>query len=119
MIVYRAASTADGAPVDGFFEGAALLESLVSLGPAGVRVNRVSFEPGARTIWHTHTDGQLLVVVEGEGVVATGEAVTELHSGDIVWTAAGEEHWHGAAGSNSLVHIAISFGATRWGAAVS
>lgn len=76
--------------------------------PARARAVRVSFEPGARTNWHTHPLGQTLHVVAGVGrVQKEGEAVQEIRPGDTVWIAPGEKHWHGAAPETGMVHIAM------------
>ena len=69
---------------------------------------RVSFEPGARTAWHTHPLGQTLYVVAGVGRVQTeGGPVREIRAGDTVWIPPGEKHWHGAAPTNGMTHIAM------------
>jgi len=76
--------------------------------PARIRGARVSFEPGARTAWHTHPLGQTLHVVSGCGrVQALGGPVREIHAGDTVWIPPGEKHWHGAAPQTGMVHIAL------------
>jgi quercetin dioxygenase-like cupin family protein len=76
--------------------------------PARVRANRVSFEPGARTAWHTHPLGQTLHVVSGVGrMQARDGPVVEIRPGDSIWIAPGEKHWHGAAPSTGMVHIAV------------
>ena len=76
--------------------------------PARVASNRVSFEPGARTAWHTHPLGQALHVVSGVGrVQLKGEPVREIRPGDSVWIEAGELHWHGAAPGSTMVHLAM------------
>jgi quercetin dioxygenase-like cupin family protein len=76
--------------------------------PARVRAARVSFEPGARTAWHTHPLGQTLHVLQGVGRVQSfGGPVREIHPGDTVWIAPEEKHWHGAAPQNGMVHLAI------------
>jgi quercetin dioxygenase-like cupin family protein len=68
----------------------------------------VTFEPGARTAWHTHPLGQTLIVVAGVGwVQKEGGSVQEIHPGDIVWFAANEKHWHGASPTMAMTHIAI------------
>jgi quercetin dioxygenase-like cupin family protein len=68
----------------------------------------VTFEPGARTAWHTHPLGQTLIVTAGVGwVQREGGPVEEIRIGDIVWFAAGEKHWHGASPSVAMTHIAI------------
>ncbi len=76
--------------------------------PARVRANRVSFEPGARTAWHTHPLGQTLHVVAGCGRVQTwGGPMHEIRAGDTVWIPPGEKHWHGGAPATGMSHIAI------------
>ena len=76
--------------------------------PARLRCNRVLFEPGARTAWHTHPLGQTLHVVFGVGrVQAEGGPVREIRSGDTVWIPPGEKHWHGASPTTAMTHIAI------------
>lgn len=68
----------------------------------------VTFEPGARTAWHTHPLGQTLIVTVGCGwVQREGGEVEEIHPGDIVWFAANEKHWHGATATTGMSHIAI------------
>ena len=68
----------------------------------------VTFEPGARTAWHTHPLGQTLIVTSGCGwVQREGGAIEEIHPGDIVWFEPNEKHWHGATGSIGMSHIAI------------
>lgn len=69
----------------------------------------VTFEPGARTAWHTHPLGQLLIVTTGRGrVQRAGGAVEEIGAGDIVWFEPGEKHWHGASRASAMTHIAIA-----------
>lgn len=76
--------------------------------PARVRSTRVTFEPGARTAWHTHPLGQTLYVVAGCGRVQTaGGPVREIRAGDVVWILPGQKHWHGASPTTGMVHIAI------------
>lgn len=68
----------------------------------------VTFEPGARTAWHTHPLGQTLIVTAGCGwVQREGGPVEEIHPGDIVWFAPGEKHWHGATATTAMTHTAI------------
>jgi len=70
---------------------------------------RVTFEPGARTAWHTHPLGQTLIVVGGFGwAQREGGPVEEIRPGDVVWFAPGEKHWHGAAPTTAMSHIAIA-----------
>ncbi len=76
--------------------------------PARIRAARVSFEPGARTAWHTHPLGQTLHVLSGVGRFQTwGEPVTEIRAGDTIWIPPGEKHWHGAAPRTGMVHLAL------------
>jgi quercetin dioxygenase-like cupin family protein len=76
--------------------------------PARIRGLRVSFEPGARTAWHTHPLGQTLYVVSGVGRVQSwGEPVREIRPGDTIWIPPGEKHWHGAAPQTAMVHLAL------------
>ncbi len=76
--------------------------------PARLRAGRVSFEPGARTNWHTHPLGQTLYVISGVGrVQAKGGPIREIHPGDVVWIPPGEKHWHGASPTNAMTHIAM------------
>ena len=68
----------------------------------------VTFEPGARTAWHTHPLGQTLIVTVGCGwVQREGGPIEEIHPGDVVWFAPGEKHWHGASPTTAMTHIAI------------
>ena len=76
--------------------------------PARIRAATVTFEPGARTAWHTHPLGQTLVVLSGAGLAQTdGGPVTPLRPGDTVWFAPGEKHWHGAAPDCAMSHLAL------------
>lgn len=76
--------------------------------PARVRAVSVTFEPGARTNWHTHPLGQTLYVTSGVGrVQKLGEPVQEIRAGDTVWIGPEEKHWHGAAPDTGMVHIAV------------
>jgi quercetin dioxygenase-like cupin family protein len=76
--------------------------------PARVGMALVTFEPGARTAWHTHPLGQTLIVTAGCGwVQRQGGPVQAVHPGDVVWFPPGEKHWHGAAATTAMSHIAI------------
>jgi quercetin dioxygenase-like cupin family protein len=77
--------------------------------PARVGGATVTFEPGARTAWHTHPLGQTLIVTSGLGwAQREGGPVEEIRPGDIVWFAPGEKHWHGATSTTAMTHIAIA-----------
>ena len=88
------------------------------LGPIGVPEGTalaVSFEAGVRTSWHRHSGGQVLFVLEGAARVGTRDGEpAELGVGDLAETPPGEEHWHGAAASAPMTHLALSFGETVW-----
>ena len=76
--------------------------------PARVAGATVTFEPCARTAWHTHPLGQTLIVISGFGLAQRdGGPIEEIRSGDIVWFAPGEKHWHGATTTTAMTHIAI------------
>jgi quercetin dioxygenase-like cupin family protein len=76
--------------------------------PARVGAGKVTFEPGARTAWHTHPLGQTLLVTDGCGVVQRdGGPIEEIRPGDIVWFPPNEKHWHGASPTTAMTHIAI------------
>ena len=79
--------------------------------PARVRALTVAFEPGARTAWHTHPLGQTLYVLSGMGLIGLRNKTPQtINAGDTVWIPPGEEHWHGASATNSMIHIAIQEG---------
>jgi quercetin dioxygenase-like cupin family protein len=95
-------------PAD-WFTGAVRIDPLFQAPePALVQGASVTFEPGARTAWHTHPLGQTLIVTGGCGwVQREGAAVEEVHAGDVVWFSPGEKHWHGATATTGMTHIAI------------
>jgi quercetin dioxygenase-like cupin family protein len=77
--------------------------------PARIGGAIVTFEPGARTAWHTHPLGQTLIVAAGCGrVQREGGPIEEIRAGDIVWFGPGERHWHGASPTTAMTHIAIA-----------
>jgi quercetin dioxygenase-like cupin family protein len=77
--------------------------------PARIGGATVTFEPGARTAWHTHPLGQTLIVIAGRGwVQRDGGPLEDIRAGDIVWIAPGEKHWHGATATTAMTHIAIA-----------
>lgn len=77
----------------------------------------VQFEPGARTDWHTHPDGQVLYVVNGAGLVQKDDGTTvEISAGDVVYASPGEVHWHGAKENSPMMHLSLTTGGmTKWG----
>lgn len=92
-----------------YFTGTVWLDAIAAMKPpARVRAARVTFEPGARTAWHTHPFGQVLHILSGIGrVQREGEPVQTVQPGDTVIFAPGERHWHGAAPYRAMVHLAI------------
>lgn len=93
-----------------YFTGTVWLDDLAAapIGASAVRMVRVTFEPGARTAWHTHPHGQMLHILSGLArVQKAGERVQEVLPGDSVWFEPGERHWHGAAPGTAMVHLAV------------
>ncbi len=92
-----------------YFTGVVWIDELTGPETSGrLCAFRVSFEPGARTAWHTHPHGQMLYLLAGIGrAQREGGPLVELLSGDTVWIAAGERHWHGAAPGHTMVHLAL------------
>jgi quercetin dioxygenase-like cupin family protein len=95
-------------PAD-WFTGTVRIDPLITAPePARVTAAQVTFEPGARTAWHTHPLGQTLIVTSGCGRAQSwGQPIQELRPGDVVWFAPGEKHWHGAAPTTAMTHIAM------------
>ena len=95
-------------PAD-WFTGTVRIDPLFQVpDPALVQGASVTFEPGARTAWHTHPLGQTLIVMAGCGwAQREGGAVEEIRPGDVVWFPSGEKHWHGATRTTAMTHIAI------------
>jgi quercetin dioxygenase-like cupin family protein len=97
-----------------WFTGTVWADPVLENAP-GVLVTDVFFTPGARTHWHRHAQGQVLLVTHGRGCAQTRSgSASHLASGDVVFFEPGEEHWHGAAGETYLLHRAISLGETEW-----
>lgn len=92
-----------------YFTGAVWLDEVTPVPNASdVPVIVVTFEPGARTAWHTHPHGQLLQILSGIGrVQKAGEGWVEVRPGDVIWFEPGERHWHGAAPHRMMVHLAV------------
>ena len=109
MDIRRSGSQPSGKGPGEYFTGAVRVDPLFSApDPARVRGAHVTFEPGARTAWHTHPLGQALVVTAGLGwAQRDGGPVEEIRPGDVVWFAPGERHWHGATATTGMSHIAI------------
>ena len=109
MNITRAGSQASNKGPADWFTGTVRIDPLFSApAPARVACAAVTFEPGARTAWHTHPLGQTLIVLFGRGLVQReGGHIEEIRPGDVVWFAPGEKHWHGAAPGTAMQHIAI------------
>lgn len=92
-----------------YFTGNVRIDPLLEApAPARVRGASVTFEPGACTAWHTHPLGQTLIVISGLGRAQSwGGPIEEIQPGDVVWFSPGEKHWHGAAPTTAMTHIAI------------
>jgi quercetin dioxygenase-like cupin family protein len=109
MEIIRLGSQPSGKGPDDWFTGSVRIDPLFQ--PNGHRRSaaaKVTFEPGARTAWHTHPLGQTLIVLTGVGLAQRdGGTIEEIRPGDIIWFAPGEKHWHGASETIAMTHIAI------------
>jgi quercetin dioxygenase-like cupin family protein len=92
-----------------YFTGTVMQDPIIATpAPARLVSTQVSFQPGARTAWHSHPLGQTLFVTVGVGrVQAQGGPIREIRPGDVVWIPPGEKHWHGASPTNGMTHIAM------------
>jgi quercetin dioxygenase-like cupin family protein len=109
MEIKKSGSQPSAKGPEDWFTGAVRIDPLVSA-PAPARVSgaSVTFEPGARTAWHTHPLGQTLIVTAGAGRAQRwGGPLEEIRPGDVVWIPPGEKHWHGASPTTAMTHIAI------------
>ena len=109
MEIQRAGTVASVKGPGDWFTGVVRIDSLFTAPePARVAGAHVTFEPGARTAWHTHPLGQTLIVTSGFGRAQRwGGPIEELRPGDVVWFSPGEKHWHGASPATAMTHIAI------------
>jgi quercetin dioxygenase-like cupin family protein len=109
MEIKRAGTEVSTKGAGDYFIGAVRIDPLVQApAPARVAAAAVTFEPGARTAWHTHPLGQTLIVTAGFGRVQRwGGPVEDIRPGDVVWFEPGEKHWHGASPQTALTHTAI------------
>ena len=98
------------------FTGAVHIDRPIMPSPApGADWRVVTFEPGARTAWHSHPKGQILVVTAGSGrVQREGGPIEEINPGDVVLIPADEKHWHGASPAAAMTHVAINEAPTSW-----
>src|ERR1700760_1234162 len=109
MEIRRIGSQSSGKGPSEYFTGTVRVDPLFNPPePGRVGMAHVTFEPGARTAWHTHPFGQTLIVTSGCGwVQREGGAIEEIRPGDVVWFSPGEKHWHGATPATAVTHIAI------------
>ena len=109
MEIKRAGSQASVKGPAEWFTGSVRIDPLIQAPePALVQGSSVTFEPGARTAWHTHPLGQTLIVIAGCGWAQRWDGpVEEIRPGDVVWFAPGEKHWHGATATTGMTHIAV------------
>ncbi|MBB4121342.1 (R)-mandelonitrile lyase [Martelella radicis] len=109
MKIIRSGSAPSAKGPEDWFTGTVRLDPLFAAEePGRTSGAHVTFEPGARTAWHTHPAGQTLIVTFGKGrVQREGGPIEEISQGDVVWFPAGEKHWHGASPETAMSHIAI------------
>ena len=109
MEIKRCGSQASSKGPTDWFTGTVRIDPLFEAPePARVRGACVTFESGARTAWHTHPLGQMLIVTSGLGWIQRwGGPIEEIRPGDVIWFAPGEKHWHGASPTAAMTHIAI------------
>ena len=109
MEIKRAGTQPSAKGPGDWFTGTVRVDMLFSApAPARVAGAAVTFEPGARTAWHTHPLGQTLIVTAGFGrVQREGGPIEEIRPGDVVWFPPGEKHWHGATPTTAMTHIAV------------
>lgn len=109
MDIKRAGSQPSNIGPADWFTGQVRIDPLIQTpDPALLQAASVTFEPGARTAWHTHPLGQTLIVTSGCGQAQReGGPVEQIRPGDVIWFAPGEKHWHGATATTSVTHIAI------------
>lgn len=109
MQIHRSGSRPSGKGPENWFTGTVRIDPLITTeSPARIAAAHVTFEPGARTAWHTHPLGQTLIVTFGLGwVQREGGPREEIRPGDVVWFEPGEKHWHGASDTVAMSHIAV------------
>lgn len=109
MEIKRSGSQPSNKGLTEWFTGSVRIDPLFQAGaPARAACASVTFEPGARTAWHTHPLGQTLIVTSGSGLAQRwGGTIEEIRPGDVIWFPPGEKHWHGAAPTTAMTHIAI------------
>ncbi len=109
MEIKRSGSQPSGKGPKEYFTGTVRIDPIINApDPARVAGASVTFEPGARTAWHTHPFGQTLIVTAGYGwAQREGGTIEDIRQGDVVWFEPGEKHWHGATPTTAMTHIAF------------
>jgi quercetin dioxygenase-like cupin family protein len=110
MDIKRNGSRPSGKGPEAWFTGTVRVDPMFQVGdPARVSGGHVTFEPGARSAWHTHPLGQTLIVTSGLGwAQCEGGPIEEIRPGDVIWFPPGEKHWHGATATTAMTHIAVT-----------
>ncbi|MBU3739801.1 MAG: cupin domain-containing protein, partial [Rhodoferax sp.] len=109
MLLIRAGSQPSSVGPAEYFTGRVRRDPIITTpAPSRMVAGNVTFEPGARTAWHTHPLGQILIITAGCGwTQCEGEPIVEIRPGDVVWCPPNHRHWHGATPTTSMTHIAI------------
>jgi quercetin dioxygenase-like cupin family protein len=109
MKITRNGAQPSGKGAQEYFSGTVRVDPLFQTpDPARINAALITFEPGARTAWHTHPLGQTLIVTAGSGrVQREGGLIEDIRPGDVIWFEPGEKHWHGASPTTAMTHIAI------------
>ncbi|MBB2946300.1 quercetin dioxygenase-like cupin family protein [Actinoplanes lutulentus] len=118
ITVVRAQKSVPSNRAQGTFTGEVWVDSALPRRD-GIGVADVFFMPGARTHWHVHEGGQLLIILSGEGLVGSDDGVVTVSAGDKIWTPPGVRHWHGASAGRYMVHTGISLAGVDWADAVT
>jgi quercetin dioxygenase-like cupin family protein len=113
ITVVRAQKTEPSGRAGGTFTGEAWRDTILPR-QDGVAMADVFFSPGARTYWHAHHGGQILMIRAGEGFVGDEVSVVRVSAGDTIWTPPGVRHWHGATSDRFMVHTAVSISGVDW-----
>jgi quercetin dioxygenase-like cupin family protein len=110
MDIKRNGSRPSGKGPEAYFTGSVRVDPMFQVGdPVRVSGGHVTFEPGARSAWHTHPLGQTLIVTSGLGWAQyEGGPIAEIRPGDVIWFPPGEKHWHGATPTTAMTHIAVT-----------
>ncbi|MFE4500967.1 cupin domain-containing protein [Rhodococcus sp. NPDC056743] len=113
LTIVKRGDGSDSARSEGPYTGE-MWRDLVQQDANGNSFGKVFFTPCARTYWHSHPGGQLLIVEHGEGLVGDENGTYKIGVGDYVWTPPNTRHWHGATSGRSMLHTAVTFGGATW-----